>query len=82
VRNFTADPVDEKTLTEPIRAAFQAPGAVNHQPYSFCVVRDKALLSKISREAKTHMLKSSPVGVMSHHFQETLNDPNFDMFYG
>jgi Nitroreductase family len=36
----------------------------------------------ISREAKAHMLKSSPVGLMSHHFQEILNDPNFDIFYG
>jgi nitroreductase len=82
VRDFTADPVDEKTLTELIDAAIQAPSAVNQQPCSFCVVRDKALLTKISREAKAHMLKSSPVGLMSHHFQEILNDPNFDIFYG
>ncbi len=82
VRNFTADPVDENTLAELIRAAVQAPSAVNQQPYSFYVVRDKVLLTKISREAKTYMLKSSPVGLMSHHFQETLNDPNFDIFYG
>ena len=52
VRDFTADPVDEKTLTELIDAAIQAPSAVNQQPCSFCVVRDKALLTKISREAK------------------------------
>jgi nitroreductase len=82
VRDFTADAVDEKTLTELIDAAIQAPSAVNQQPCSFCVVRDKALLTKISREAKAHMLKSSPVGLMSHHFQEILNDPNFDIFYG
>ena len=82
VRDFTAHSVDEKTLTELIDAAIQAPSAVNQQPCSFCVVRDKALLTKISREAKAHMLKSSPVGLMSHHFQEILNDPNFDIFYG
>ena len=76
VRDFTADPVDEKTLTELIDAAIQAPSAI------ICVVRDKALLTKISREAKAHMLKSSPVGLMPHHFQEILNDPNFDIFYG
>jgi nitroreductase len=81
VRDFTTDPVDEKVLTELIDAAIQAPSAVNQQPYSFCVVRDKTVLAKISREAKAHMLKSSPVGLMSHHFQEILNDPNFDIFY-
>jgi len=27
------------------------------------------------------MLKRSPVGLISHHFQEILNDPNFDIFY-
>ena len=82
VRNFTANPVDENTLAELIRAAIQAPSAVNQQPYSFCVVRDKAVLSTISRESKKHMLKSSPVGLMSHHFQEVLDDPRFDIFYG
>lgn len=82
VRDFTTDPVDENTLIELIEAAIQAPSAVNQQPCSFCVVRDKAVLAKISREAKAHMLKSSPVGLMSHHFQEILNDQNFDIFYG
>jgi nitroreductase len=81
VRDFTADPVDEKAITELIDAAIQAPSAVNQQPCSFCVVRDKTVLAKISREAKAHMLKSSPVALMSHHFQEILNDPNFDIFY-
>ena len=82
VREFTTDLVDEKVLTELIDAAIQAPSAVNQQPCSFCVVREKAVLAKISREAKAHILKSSPVGLMSHHFQEILNDPNFDIFYG
>jgi nitroreductase len=81
VRDFTTASIDEKVLTELINAAIQAPSAVNQQPCSFCVVRDKNVLAKISREAKTHMLKRSPVGLMSHHFQEILNDPDFDIFY-
>jgi nitroreductase len=81
VRDFTTDPIDEKVLTELIDAAIQAPSAVNQQPCSFCVVRDKTVLAKISREAKAHMLQSSPIALMSHHFQEILNDPNFDIFY-
>lgn len=80
VRDFTAEPVDEKTLQQLIDSAIQAPSAVNQQPWSFCVVRDKALLARISHDAKTHMLKTSPVAA-SHHFQELLSDPKFDIFY-
>ena len=81
VRDFTVEPVDDKTIYGLIEAAVQAPSAVNQQPCSFCVVRDKGLLAKISREAKSFMVKSTPVGLMSHHFQQILNDANFDIFY-
>ncbi len=80
-REFTAEPVDERTIRKLIEAAIQAPSAVNQQPWSFCVVRDKAVLAKISHEAKAYMLRSSPVGLVSHHFEQILNDPNFDIFY-
>lgn len=80
VRNFTADSVDDVTLRQLIDAAIQAPSAVNRQPWSFCIVRDKALLARISNEAKAHMLKTSPVAA-SHHFQELLSNPDFDIFY-
>ena len=80
VREFTTEPVDEKTLRELIDAAIQAPSAVNQQPWSFCVVRDQALLALISNEAKAHMLRTSPAAA-SHHFQELLSDPKFDIFY-
>ena len=66
VRDFTAAPVNETTLLELIDAAIQAPSAVNQQPWSFCIVRDKAVLGRISREAKAHMLRTTPVGLVSH----------------
>ena len=81
VRDFTAESIDERTLRALIDAAVQAPSAVNLQPWTFCVVRDKALLTRISTNAKAHMLKTSPAGLVSHHFQETLGNPNFDIFY-
>jgi nitroreductase len=81
VRDFTAEPVKEATFLELIDAAIQAPSAVNQQPWSFCIVRDKAVLGRISREAKAHMLRTTPVGLVSHHFDKILNDPNFDIFY-
>jgi len=81
VREFTTELVDQDMLRDLIDAAVQAPSAVNQQPWSFCVVRDKALLARISLEAKAHMLKVSAVGLLSHHFLETLNDLTFDIFY-
>ena len=81
VRDFTAEPVAEKAIRDLIEAAIQAPSAVNAQPCTFCVVRDKTVLAVISREAKAHMVKTTPVGLMSHHFSEILNDAKFDIFY-
>jgi nitroreductase len=81
VREFTDQPVDERTLRQLIDAAVQAPSAVNQQAWSFCVVRDRALLARISREAKAHMLRTSPARLVSHHFEELLSNPTFDIFY-
>jgi len=80
-REFTAVPVDEKIVRALIDAAVQAPSAVNAQPWSFCVIRDKALLGRISRESKAHMVKNTPIGLISHHFSQTLNDESFNIFY-
>lgn len=81
VREFAAKAVDESTLRRLIDAAVQAPSAVNQQPWSFCVVRDKAVLAEISRQAKAYMLSTTPTGLLSHHFQEILSDTTFDIFY-
>ena len=81
VRDFTAEPVDDKTIAELIGAAIQAPSAVSQQSWSFCVVREKALLASISRNAKAFMLKNLPAGPMGNHFQKLLSDANFDIFY-
>ena len=56
VREFSAEPVDEKTLRQLINAAILAPSAVN-------------------------MLRTSPAALASHHFQEPLGNPEFDVFY-
>jgi nitroreductase len=81
VREYTAEPVDESTVRQLIDAAIQAPSAMNQQPWSFCVVRDKALLVRISREAKAHLLRTTPAELAPHHFQDLLGNPEFDIFY-
>ena len=81
VRAFSAEPIDERTIRQLIDAAIQAPSAVNEQPWSFTVVREQPLLDRISSEAKAHMLKTTPAGLLSHHFKEILDDPKFQVFY-
>jgi len=81
VREFTPKPVDEEVLRQLVDAAIQAPSAVNQQPWLFTVVQDKALLARISREAKAHMLRTSAAALVSHHFQSILENPEFDIFY-
>jgi len=81
VREFKDTAVDQETIRQLIDAAIQAPSAVNQQPWSFCVVRDQAVLAQISAESKAHMLKTTPAGLLSHHFDKILNDPSFHIFY-
>lgn len=82
VRAYTSEPVDDATIRMLVDAAIQAPSAVDEQPWSFTVVRDRALLARISNAAKAHMLATTPVGLLSHHFKEILGNPGFNIFYG
>lgn len=81
VRTYEAVAVDEGTIQSLIDAAIQAPSAVNEQPWSFTIVRDRALLARISDAAKAHMLATTPVGLLSHHFEDILGDRKFNIFY-
>ncbi len=81
LREYTAQPVDERIIRRLIDAAVHAPNAVNQQPWTFTVVRDQSVLDRISRNAKTHMLATMPASPQSDHFRSLLNDPNFHIFY-
>jgi nitroreductase len=81
IREFKDVAIEQDTIRQLIDAAIQAPSAVNQQPWSFRVVRDRAVLAQISAESKEHMLKTTPAGLLSHHFKEILNDPTFNIFY-
>ena len=56
VREYTDESIDEATIRPLIRAAVQAPSAVNEQPWSFTVIRSRNMLDRISSSAKSHML--------------------------
>ena len=81
IREYTREPVPETVLRELIDQAIQAPSAVNEQPWIFSVVRDKALLARISEASKAYALAKPPEGLTPEHLHERLN-PEFDIFYG
>jgi nitroreductase len=80
-REYTTEAVDKALIGRLINAAIQAPSAVNQQPWTFTVLRDQALLDRISREAKAYMLEALPSGLHSGHFLSLLNDDSFQIFY-
>lgn len=81
VRQYTAEPVEEVVLRQLIDAAIQAPSAVNEQPWVFSVVRDPAVLDRISQAAKAHVLAAPPAGLTPEHLHARLDDPDFHIFY-
>ncbi|MGH6735885.1 MAG: nitroreductase family protein [Methyloceanibacter sp.] len=78
VREYTDAPVDDEVLRELIEAAVKAPSAINQQPWSFIVIKDKARLASMSDQAKAYFLKAS-LGAPAH--RDMLNDPAFHIFY-
>ncbi len=82
VRGFTEEAVNKGILNKLIDAAIQAPSAMNQQRWSFTIIRKHDLLEQISTKSKIHMLRTSSVGLASHHFLDILEDKNFNIFYG
>lgn len=81
VREYTIEPVDEATLRRLIEAATLAPSAMNEQPWLFTVVRDKALLARMSAAGKAATLAAASANGGQRHFLEMLESPAFDIFY-
>ena len=80
VRSFTQEPVGEAQIRALIAQAVQAPSAMNRQPWAFCVVRDQAVLQRISDEAKRHLLDGSPE-VFPRQLGGMLANSDFHIFY-
>jgi len=81
VRDYNDQMVEKETLTTLIDCAIQAPSAVNEQPWSFTVIQDRALLDRISQNAKSHLLKTSASGMAASRYRDQLASPDFHIFY-
>ena len=80
VRQFTDETMDRPTIQRLIEAAVLAPSAVNEQPWLFTVVRDRALLARISTDAKAHARATLAAGLPAH-LHDHLAQTDFDILY-
>jgi nitroreductase len=81
VRDYTAEAVAEAQLRSLVDAAVKAPSAMNGQPWAFRIVRDRALMTRISVASKAQMLRTTMAGAVAHHLQEMLSNDAFHIFY-
>ena len=64
IRAFQDKPVSDETVEVLLKAAMAAPSAKNSQPWSFVVIRDRALLEKLGDSLpNAKMTAAAPVAV-------------------
>ena len=81
VRTYTGEKVDEATVRSLLRAAVQAPSAMNRQPWLFSIIQDASQLARYSERAKAMVLDQMAGDPKTAHYQEMLKSPTFDIFY-
>lgn len=66
VRKYQDRPVEKEKIEDMLRAAMQAPSAVNQQPWEFYVITDKKMLEELSRVSPyAGMTKDAPCAIVS-----------------
>ena len=65
IRKYQKDPVDEKLLSECIKAGMNAPSARNQQVWHFVLVQDREMLDKIPTvHPYASMIKEAPAAIL------------------
>lgn len=59
VRDFSDAEISPAMVSDLLRAAVQAPSALNRQPWAFAVFHGRQRLERYSRRAKAHLLAST-----------------------
>lgn len=81
IRAFTSEPVEKELIESLIDAAIHAPNALDKQRWAFVVLRDRALMARISGEAKALALKTFARQPGLEQLAAILGDPAFNIFY-
>jgi len=82
IREFTQKVPDKRAIELIIKAAVQAPSAMNLQPWAFAVVLGRARLAAIADRAKAYLLQTMATQSALEAYRDQLADPAFDIFYG
>jgi|SRR5579862_2101800 len=80
VRSYTDRLVDRVTIGNLLRAAVQAPSAINVQPWAFAVIQDRSLLKQYSDRARAHFLKTMGAAI-PEPLRNMVENPEFNIFY-
>lgn len=81
IRSFTPQPVSAEALQDLLRAAVQAPSAMNRQPWLFSIVQDRAQLKRYSDRAKALLLAQAARDPKTTHYADRFRDDAFNIFY-
>ncbi len=81
VRHYTDAPVPTPAIEQLLRAARQAPSAVNQQPWAFGLFRDPDLLNRMSEQAKVYLQANLPRDLALHHLSDTISHPGYNVFH-
>ena len=82
VRAYSDRRLDQPKIQRLIEAAVDAPSAMDRQPWSFMVVRDRERLAWIAREARRHLLETIPDDSPLAPLKAFVADPGMDILYG
>jgi nitroreductase len=78
VRDYTMQPVENQVIAQLVMAAVSAPSAHNAQPWRFTVVRDRALLDRLSDEAKAFRLATES---LDERQRSRMADPGYHLLH-
>ncbi len=81
IRDFTDAMIEKEQINFLIGTAVQAPNAMDRQRWAFIVIRDRALLARLSDQAKAHMLATMGPELGAEGFRGRLETPHFNIFY-
>lgn len=81
VRRYTDVPVHPAIIRDLLRAATQAPSALNQQPWTFAVLCGRERLAGYSTRAKSYLLGLLPHLVSLHQRADELDSDAYNVFH-
>jgi nitroreductase len=81
VRGYTEQPVERATVEALIKAAAQAPSAMNEQPWAFAVIQNAKQLARLSERIKAYVLKRLKPESPWVKYGDMISAPDYHIFH-